>query len=141
MTTAIAISAALVLATVLLHYEVLQLVGSWRRGRSLSGRIELLILIVGSLLAHLASIGLYAAAFYWMAQNPALGALDGASTGAIADFYYFSITCYTTLGFGDIFATGPMRIVAAIEGLNGLVLITWSASFAYTCTSRLWQSD
>ena len=43
---------------------------------------------------------------------------------------YLSISNYTTLGVGDVFAIGPMRIVSAIEALIGLVLIGWSASFS-----------
>ncbi|WP_353682306.1 potassium channel family protein [Mesorhizobium sp.] len=68
-----------------------------------------------------------------------LGGLAGLFSGSAADFFYFSVTCYTTIGFGAVYATGPMRIVAALEGLNGLVLIAWSASFAYASTSDLWK--
>ena len=48
------------------------------------------------------------------------------------DFIYLSLTSYTTVGFGEVYATGPMRIVTGIESLNGLLLIGWSASFTYT---------
>jgi hypothetical protein len=35
------------------------------------------------------------------------------------DFIYLSMTSYTTVGFGDVYATGPMRIVAGSESLTG----------------------
>ncbi|WP_245428322.1 ion channel [Kumtagia ephedrae] len=141
MATAITVSALLALVTVLLNFEVLSIVGAMRRRFSLPMRVEVLYLIVAAVFAHLVSIGLYALAYAWMAQHPELGSLSGETTGSAGDFFYFSVACYTTLGFGEIFAIGPIRIVAALEGLNGLVLITWSASFAYAATSGLWDRE
>lgn len=57
------------------------------------------------------------------------------------DFFYFSLTCYSTMGFGDVYATGDMRILAGLEGLNGLVLIAWSASFTFIAVERIWRDD
>jgi hypothetical protein len=59
--------------------------------------------------------------------------------GGFVDFFYFSITCYTTLGLGDVFPSGAMRIVAGIEALNGFVLIGWSTSFTYLAMERFWK--
>lgn len=50
----------------------------------------------------------------------------------------FSFSTYTTLGFGDIVATGPLRLLAGIEGITGLVLIAWTASFAYVEMGHYW---
>jgi hypothetical protein len=60
--------------------------------------------------------------------------------GWFEDHFHFSIASYTTLGIGDIIAEGPIRIIAGIEALNGLVLVAWSASFTYIAMERLWQS-
>jgi hypothetical protein len=136
---AAAISALLALLTVLLHFEVLNIFGRLRRRFSLPMRVELLLLVTASIVAHIVNIGLFAFTYAWMHQHPELGALVGEFSGNSADFFYFSVTCYTTLGFGEVYATGPMRIVAALAGLNGLVLITWSASFTYASTSDLWN--
>ncbi|WP_309086614.1 ion channel [Chelativorans sp.] len=141
MLAAFAISAVLALVTVLLTYEVLNVAGALRRRFSLPRRLELLVLVAASIAVHLANIGLFALMYAWMSQYPELGTLAGEVTGEAGEFLYFSVACYTTIGFGEIYATGPMRIVAALEGLNGLVLITWSASFAYATTSDLWDRD
>ncbi len=136
---AFAISVGLALVTVLMHYEVLNIAGTMRRRFSLPMRVELLLLVVAAIIAHVVGICLFAFAYAWMHHHPDLGGLAGLFSGSAAELFYFSVTCYTTIGFGEVYATGPMRIVAALEGLNGVVLITWSASFAYASTSDLWE--
>lgn len=136
---AIALSAFLLFLTILAHYEVLRFARFLRRRWSLAGRLDLVMSIAAALIAHILSISLYAVAFYWMHQHSELGALKGEVGTNLSDFFYFSITCYTTLGIGDVFPTGAMRIVAAFEGLNGLVLITWSATFAYATAANNWS--
>ncbi|MCA9451483.1 MAG: two pore domain potassium channel family protein, partial [Nitrospira sp.] len=44
---------------------------------------------------------------------------------------YYSFVTHTTLGFGDLIPTGPLRFLTGIESLTGLVLITWTASCIY----------
>jgi hypothetical protein len=56
----------------------------------------------------------------------------------LADYLYFSYAAFTTVGFGDIVATGPMRLLAGMEALTGFVLITWTASYLYIEMSRTW---
>lgn len=138
MLATLAIAFALVSATVLIHYEFL------RRGARLIARLKLrrqvriLGVIVVALLAHLVEITLYAAAFAVMHDHFGLGRLEGALSGGFSDFMYFSLTSYTTLGVGDIYPTGPMRLLTGIEALNGLVLIGWSASFTYLAMEEFW---
>jgi hypothetical protein len=141
MIPALAIAAGLIVLTVALHYETIRLIIGLQRRRELSPRIEVLALISASLLAHLFSISIYAAAFAWMHDHPDFGALEGRIGAEAADFFYFSLTCYTTLGFGDVYATGPMRIIAGLEALNGLVLIAWSASSTFVSIERMWRRD
>ena len=48
---------------------------------------------------------------------------------SFVDFFYFSITTYTTLGIGDVYPLGNMRIVVGLQSLVGLMLIAWTATF------------
>ncbi len=54
------------------------------------------------------------------------------------DMLYFSGTSYTTIGYGDIVIIGNGRIAAVVEGVMGLVLIAWTASFTYFEMNRKW---
>ena len=51
---------------------------------------------------------------------------------------YYSIVTYTSLGLGDVYPVGHIRFITGIEVLNGLMLITWSASFTFIAMKRLW---
>jgi hypothetical protein len=68
-----------------------------------------------------------------------LGVIAGDLQGGILDVLYFSITTYTTLGFGDLYPRGSLRLIAGIESLNGLVLIGWSASFTHLSMEKFWS--
>jgi hypothetical protein len=140
-TLAIALSLLLVAATVILHYEFLRLASTLTARLSIPGRAQILIIIFLVLVAHLAEVGLYTGAYYACETWWRLGRIDGEVEGGIADFFYFSITTYTTLGIGDVHPRGPLRLIAGVESLNGLVLIGWSASFTYLSMERLWQDE
>src|SRR5262245_48256293 len=99
-----------------------------------------MIVVVSLLmLAHALETAVYAVAYSLMQHSFGLGALAGEVSGDFFDFLYFSATSYTTLGVGDVFPRGPMRLVSAVEAFNGLVLIGWSASYTYFAMRKLWD--
>jgi hypothetical protein len=34
---------------------------------------------------------------------------------------------------------GPLRLMTAVEALHGLLMIGWTASFAYVAMERFWE--
>ena len=50
---------------------------------------------------------------------------------------YFSTTTFVTIGYGDVVLAPRWRLIGAIEGANGLILIGWSTAFLMTVTTRL----
>jgi hypothetical protein len=123
---------------VLLHYEGLLFTS--RRLTKMGGppRIKVLYAIVSVLTMHCAEIWIFGLTFWLLAQVPGCGQL-GPGPLHLFDYIYFSAATYTTVGFGDLAPTGPVRFIAGIEGLAGLVLITWSASFTYLEMERYWR--
>ena len=60
---------------------------------------------------------------------------------SLLDSVYFSAATYTTVGWGDLAATGHIRFLAGTEALVGFMMITWSASFSYLIMARAWGSE
>ena len=133
------IAAALVVLSVTIHLVTLpglsRLVLRWQ-----SIPITAMgIAMVGAILVHLVEIVLFAVAIYWMTYSEDFGHLVGNVGRPAEDCFYYSAVTYTSLGFGDIVPVGPLRLLPAIEALTGLVLIAWTASFAFLLMQRLWQ--
>jgi hypothetical protein len=128
----------LVVAVVLLHYEALLHASRLADRLTIRPRKRILVVIAAAFLAHVAEIALFAAAFAGM-HHLDLGAMTGDLEGNFVDYFYFSMTMYTTLGIGDVLPQGPMRLAAGIESLTGLVLITWTASFTFLSMQKFWS--
>jgi hypothetical protein len=135
--TATLMSLLLIALCVVIHYEVL--VQLERVGRKLRRhRWMILITVNGLILAHILEIWLFGVAYYTAVQVLSLGDIVIAREDWF-DYVYFSAMVYTTVGFGDLVPTGPLRMVASTEALAGLSLITWSASFTFLQMQRIWR--
>ena len=136
-----ATSAALLLVglAVGIHYESLRAISIFTSKLTVPHRTLSLVVISGVLLAHLVEICLFAAGFFIMHACLGLGSFKGEFNGSLLDYFYFSASTYSTLGVGDLFPTGVLRLVAGVEALMGLVLIGWSASFTYLSMQRSWD--
>lgn len=130
----------LIALTTTLHYEVLGLLNA-RLGalQSVPSRAKLLVVMFSAFAAHAAEIALYGLALFLLLHHLDVGSLSGAGGATFANCLYFSAETYTSLGFGDSVPLGPVRLLAGTEALNGLLLIGWSASYAYLAMERFWQ--
>ena len=130
-----------VVITVMIHYEGLHYFSNWISHNRFKPRFRIVILIYGLLILHSLEILIFGTAFWALSQNPGYGTLISTETPNLGDFVYFSSTVYSTLGFGDLVPTGPVRFMAGLESVTGLLLITWSASFTYLEMVRYWRND
>ena len=130
----------LVLATTVLHYEVLHALNAGLPALGIPNRMKLLVVIITAFLTHAVEMAMYGAALYVLVTYLGAGALDGTPGLSLANCMYFSAETYTSLGFGDIMPTGHVRLLAGVETLNGLLLIGWSSSFTYISMERFWNT-
>jgi len=93
---------------------------SWR-GMSVTLR-----LVLGLFALHGIEIWLYAAVYVFLEALPSLG-----------DAVYFSTITYSTTGYNSEGFAEQWQMVAAIEGLNGFLLLGWSTAFFVTVIARL----
>lgn len=60
--------------------------------------------------------------------------------GAFADFetgLYFSTVTFSTLGFGDVLPPERWRLFAALEAVNGFLVIGWSTAYLVAASTRV----
>ncbi|MGB4102089.1 MAG: ion channel [Alphaproteobacteria bacterium] len=139
---AMAVACVMVLIVVLVHYETMLLVSDrlvpWGL-RHAQGRRTIVLSIMALMLGHVVEIWLLAGVLWLMSYVPEFGGFGGSFIGGFYDYIYFSAVNYTSLGYGDIFPLGGMRILAVTETLSGLMMIAWSASFTYLKMEQIWQ--
>jgi hypothetical protein len=127
---------ALVGACVVFHYEALSSCHRHIRALGRRQRPRALVLIGVVLVVHIAEIWLFGFGYYLLGDDPAFGTLRGLQTTGLPDFVYFSAMTYTTVGFGDVVPSGPIRLLAGVEAITGLVMIAWSASYTFREMTR-----
>ena len=129
----------LVMVAIGVHYELFRFLTSTMARVRIAARMKVALVIFAAVICHSVEALLFAGGtgllIFWDC-----GGLVGAE-GTPLDLIYFSFATYTTLGFGDIVATGPLRLLVGIEGITGLVLIAWTASFAYFEMQRYWGEN
>ena len=136
------INTVLVFSTIVIHYEVLfQLSKRLSLTKKITPSYKVLICVFTIFLAHVVEIWLFGLGYYFSSQLDGIGNLFGktANHGIILDYVYLSFVTYTTLGYGDLVASGYLRYLTGVEALVGLILITWSASFLFIEMGKYWR--
>ena len=78
--------------------------------------------------------------FVVMAGEIWLWAICQYSLGVVPDFVtalYFSTATFSTVGYGDIVPHHDWRVFAAMEGVNGFLLIGWSTAYLIAAGIRV----
>jgi len=135
------IAILLVSLTVVIHYESLRLTANVLPRLKIPARTRIIFVIFAAFIAHIIEIYVYAIAYYVMATYLNLGELKhfaDSLNGGFKDYVYYSMVSYTSLGLGDVWPSGGLRLITGIEALNGLVLIAWTASFTYLAMEKFW---
>lgn len=126
----------LLVLTVTVHYGFLtRLMAILDTGWAQS--IKLIAIICGLFVAHVVEVVVYAFVYYFAHLIPGFGELPGSSVEDWINTLYFSFVAYSSLGAGDLSASGWFKILYGLEAINGLVLITWSASFSLLAMNRM----
>jgi hypothetical protein len=139
MLIAMALSTLLVLSTVLIHYEILRLTSLLLPRINIPPRQCMLLVIVAAFVAHTIEVWLHAIIFFLITDHFGIGSFGGTLEHHFVDYLYFSTSTYTSLGYGDIYPLGGLRLMAAVEALTGLMMIAWSASFTYLTMEKFWD--
>jgi hypothetical protein len=95
--------------------------------RPLAAELQIVRVVSVLLLFHLAEAGVWAAV-YWFA-----GLLPDMETAI-----YFSITSYTTVGYGDVLLPTDRRLLGPIEAAVGILMFGWSTAIIVAVLNRVY---
>ena len=128
------VATAMVTVVVTIHFIGLFVLTSFVRAnrprfaaeRMTLGQIAVLIAsVLGLFVVHAVEIWFYALFYLWVGATINLEAA-----------LYFSLTSYATIGYGDIVLPHDWRILGAIEGVNGILMLGWSIAFLVSVVGR-----
>ena len=138
----LAVGAAMIAVCVVIHGMGLFTIQRAISGEQMTERFERLrpLSIVGAgvtLLAVFALIALHFVEIWLFAfLYDYLGALH-----SFGEALYFSTISYATIGYSDASIHAEWRMVAALEGVLGIILLGWSTAFFVRILGRLEGED
>lgn len=132
---------AITALVVVIHFEGVHWLAKRYGTREPKRDSRAMLKIIFALLGlHIVEIWCFGLAYWVLARMPDTGFVNGEhGMGRVFDAIYFSAATFSTVGFGDLSPVGALRLLAGLEAVTGLLLITWSASFTYLEMSRLWS--
>jgi hypothetical protein len=136
--TSMGLAILLVAICVLVHYEALRLASIILPRLTIRPRKRILFVMGVAFLAHSLEIWIYGVAYWLISDYLAIGDIAGKVTGAFPEYIYFSTVSYTSLGLGDLYPTGALRLLTGVEALQGLAMIAWTGSFTYLAMEKFW---
>ncbi len=129
----------LLAASIFIQYEALRLISLMVDEAQGPPRRSILLVVSGAMMIHIVVIAVWAVG-YWVATGVlGLGSLIGADADHAGSYFVFSAEAYSSLGLGDINLAGPVRLLAGLEALTGLLMIAWSATFTFLAMQRFWK--
>ena len=126
----------LICATVVIHAlgtleAITHIARRWRQRKShpglLASELQVVRLVSVLLLLHMAEAGI------WAGLYVIAGLLPDLETAV-----YFSITSYTTVGYGDVVLPVSSRLLGPIEAAVGILMFGWSTGIMVTALSRIY---
>ena len=133
----ITVAGLIVSVCLLLHVAGLLLMAEWllqrreyleRKSARIRYAILMILLFSGIMLLHTIGTAMWAVFYY--------------TRGLFNDFetsLYFSLTSYTTIGYGDVLLPQRWRLLGAIEGISGVLLCGISTAFFFAVMSAMFQ--
>lgn len=96
-----------------------------RHGRR-SRLLAIIFVVIGLFAVISVEVWLWAGLYLW------IGVLGNLETAL-----YFSTVTFSTVGYGDIVAGQTWRLLAALEGINGFLMIGWSTAYLVAAGTRI----
>jgi uncharacterized protein YhhL (DUF1145 family) len=135
MLESLAVASILITLTVAIHMVGLVALMGFLQARSrrirpfespLRQGVFIVMIVLGLVVIHGVEIMIYGVSFRLLGVFPTMEAA-----------LYYSTSAFTTVGFGDVAIQSEWRLLGALEGLNGFLLIGWSTAFLVAVIGRM----
>ncbi|MBB4001253.1 ion channel [Aurantimonas endophytica] len=123
----------------IVHHNALRVLDRLTGRDLVRPNVTVISIFLGLLVIHTCEILLYAGAYAVLLAWPEMGALAGDFDADWESLVYFSGINFTTLGYTQIEAQGPIRLVSMMQSLGGFMILTWSATFIYSAWGRAFR--
>jgi hypothetical protein len=120
--------------TVMIHTSGLVLLTRWMawivhcfrlHRHNFTKAVAMVTTVLGLFFLHTIEIWVWAAAYFF------IGVVRGFEPAL-----YFSTVTFSTLGYGDITPLADWRLFAALEAVDGFILIGWSTAYLVAASTR-----
>jgi hypothetical protein len=137
MLTQLLLAGMVVAVCLLLHVAGLLVMAEWlvqrrqyfqERGTRIHTAVLLVLLFCGIMVLHTIETSAWAVFYY--------------TRSLFSDFetsLYFSLTSFTTIGYGDVLLPQRWRLLGAIEGISGVLLCGLSTAFIFAVMGAMLQ--
>ena len=130
------LSLATIFFSVFAHFEALQFLARISRRKSGLDRRTLIFVMTGLIAVHMGEIALFALAFYLAVNLLGLGSFVGSRSMIAMDYLYYASETYSSLGYGDLYPLGSIRLLASVTPVTGLLLLGWSSAFLFSLVEQ-----
>ena len=135
----IAVGLGMVMVTTMIHASFMvagENILSWRSARhgrtkhNLIRALDVSLLTAWMFLAVVTEALIWAQVYLW---NPFITTLPDIETAL-----YFSMVTFTSVGYGDIVLEGSWRMLASIQGANGVIIFGWTTALIFSYIQRVY---
>lgn len=109
----------------------------WRLAKRDSVRTHFPKVLLVSAFTALMFVGVVLQAFIWALfylYQPSITTLPNLETAL-----YFSLVTFTSLGYGDVVLTESWRLLAALEGATGVIVLGWTTALIFYTIQIVYQ--
>ena len=130
---------ALIAALGIAHHYGLLAVRAMKPNSNARPQAAIMVAFLGLLALHTIEVLAFALVYWALLGWGGLGGLGGSYDGSWNGLIYFSGINFATLGYTQIEASGPIRMVNMMQSLGGFMVLTWSATFLHSVCERAWR--
>lgn len=133
------IGTIIVILTILVNYEVLNLVWKFLPRVEKTPRSSIIYILIAIIAGHTFAVWAYGLGYLMIASIFYKELLLEQGFEGFIQYLFASAQIYSSFGSTELFNQSTMRFLASIEVLNGVVMVAWTFSLTYAVIDSTWK--